>query len=317
MTQSNGTQGNAVAAVAIEKAKPKTPTQILNAEFTKWKPTLEAILPKHLNADRIIKMAVSAYMRSDDLQKCTVTSVIKAVIQAAELGLEVGSLLGESYLLPFNTTVKVRDGNVFKDQKVTIATLVPGYKGLLKLARQSGEVSSISAYVVDEADAFQVTLGLNPDIQHTPNYDKRTGTLKAVYCVVRFKDGGLHFDVMTKGEVDAIRARSKSGGNGPWVTDFSAMAVKTVIKRTLKMVPLSPEKAQVAMAIAADNAAETGEAFNTEMTEQLDMVEQPAQLVSNVETSRTSKLNVTLAGKVADAEFDAITGEVFSTKEGN
>jgi recombination protein RecT len=307
VTNTNGTAKDA-SGKALAKPAPIT---ILRAEFEKWKPTLKAVLPKHLDADRIIKMATAAFLRSEDLQKCTVVSIIKATIVAAELGLEPGGLLGECYLVPFNNKKKVRDGNVWKDVPVTEATLIPGYKGLIKLARQSGDISTISAYVVDEADAFHVELGLEPKLTHVPNMSNKTGNAKAFYCVVKFKDGGFHFEVMTKAEVDAIRARSKASGSGPWTTDYGWMGRKTVIKQALKMVTLSSEKPQVAIAVAADNSAEMGEVFSTETTDALTGEEAPQQLVQATE-SRTSRLADTLASKVVDAEFDSETGEVKS-----
>jgi recombination protein RecT len=289
----------------------QTPIAILRTEFEKWKPTLKAVLPKHLDADRVIKMATASFIRSDAIQKCTISSVIKATVMAAELGLEPGSLLGECYLVPFQATRRVRDGNQWKEIKVDEATLIPGYKGLIKLARQSGDVSTISAYAVDTADEFEVELGLDPTIRHKFNCDKKNGVLRAAYMTVKFKDGGSHFDVMTKSEIDTIMARSasvKAGVKSPWTTDYFEMAKKTVIKRGLKMVTLSPERQQLAVAIAADNAAEAGEIFVTEISETVDGDASP-QLTDGVE-SRTAKLSTKLAANVVDGEFDPDTGEV-------
>ena len=69
-----------------------------------------------------------------------------------------------------------------------------------------------------------------------------------VYMVAHFNDGGHYIDVMTKGEVDAIRKRSKSPEYGPWSTDYEAMAMKSVIRRAFKFMPVSVEAAEGAAA---------------------------------------------------------------------
>lgn len=300
---------------AIEKRKP-TGGELLHAEFQKWKPTLKALLPNHLDPERIIKMAMGAYMRSEHLQKCTLSSVVKATIMAAELGLEPGGLLGEAYLVPFNNTKKFKDGNVWKERKVTEATLIPGYKGLVKLARQTGDIASVYACLVDESErrGFQVILGTERKIKHEMDLTAdRTGEVFAVYAVIKFKDGSEHFEVMTKSEVDAIRARAKASDSGPWETDYGWMAKKTVLKQALKLVTLSPEKPGLATATAADDAAESGQAFNTDLTAEFEVIEEavasptetqvaqlqekPAQHVNG--GGRTAELANKLGGGVA------------------
>lgn len=231
-----------------------TPARQLATTFEQWKPTLRAILPRHLDADRIIKIAVSSFARNPTLQQCSLGSVIQAVIVAAELGLEPGSYSGEAYLVPFKGK----------------ATLIPGYKGLIKLAKQHGDVVSVSAYCVDESDLFEVELGLEPRIVHKPNLTGRTGKLKAVYAIARMKDGGFAFDFMLPAEVEAIRIRSRGGSSGPWQTDYHEMAKKTVIKRMLKLLPMSAERPELATAIAASYAGETGDVVLTPTAEMIE-----------------------------------------------
>lgn len=319
----NGNGNKPAAAAAIEKRKP-TGGELLHQEFQKWKPTLKALLPAHLDAERIIKMAMGAYLRSDLLQKCTLSSVVKATIMAAELGLEPGGLLGEAYLVPFNNTKKFRDGNVWKERKVMEATLIPGYKGLVKLARQTGDIASVYACLVDESEArtFSVALGTTRCIKHDMDLSsERSGKVFAAYAVVKFKDGSEHFEVMTKPEIDAIRARSKASEAGPWETDYGWMAKKTVLKQTLKLVTLSTDRPSLAVAAAADDAAEAGQAFNTELTAEFEVVEdslsppddasppqlQAAPTTMAVQGARTAELAAKLGGT---PPHDPKTGEL-------
>lgn len=191
-------------------------------------PSIQAVLPKHVTVERLTKIALSATARQPALLACSKISLVKAVMQGAELGLEAGGLLGEAYLVPF------------KDE----ATLIVGYRGLVKLARQSGLLTSIEAYVVQARDFFELEYGLEPKLSHKPFMTGDRGDVVAVYAIARFKDGGRQVDVMTKSEVDAIRERSAAAKSGPWVTDYAEMAKKTVVRRLCKYLPLSPELAK-------------------------------------------------------------------------
>ncbi len=206
----------------------KDKTQTIKDLLEKAGPSIAAVLPKHLTLERMTKVALSSVARNPALLACTPLSLVKAVMQGAELGLEVGGLLGEAYLV------------AYKDQVV----LIPGYRGLVKLARQSGTLSSIEAHVVCERDTFELEYGLDPKLVHRPAMTGDPGPVIAAYAIARFKDGGRQVDVMTRHEVDAIRGRSAAATSGPWVTDYAEMAKKTVVRRLCKYLHLSPELAR-------------------------------------------------------------------------
>jgi len=224
-----------------------TKQQNLKELFEKSKGAIAAVLPKHVTADRLMKIALSLTSKDGNLLACNQMSVLRCVVGAASVGLEVGGLLGEAYLVPFKGE----------------CTLIIGYKGLIKLARQSGEIKSIRARVVYKSDEFQVEYGLRETITHKPNLesqDLKDEDIIAVYAVAEYKDGEPQFEVMTRAQVDKIRGRSASANSGPWVTDYAEMAKKTVIRRLSKVMPLSPEKAQAyTQAIAHENASDNGE----------------------------------------------------------
>jgi recombination protein RecT len=162
-------------------------------------------------------------------------------VQSVELGLEPGSAIGEGYLVPF------------KDQ----CTFIPGYRGLISLAFRSGHVKSVSAFCVYQGDHFEFELGLEPKIKHIPKMDAERDVkdITFAYAIVELKDGGRVYDVMSRGEVDKIRARSKASQNGPWVTDFAEMARKTVTRRCLKYAPMSVEMSK---ALSLEDSIDTG-----------------------------------------------------------
>jgi len=201
------------------------------------KGNIQQVAAKHMTADRMIKIVLGAASRKPQLLECTPLSIVKAVLISAELGLEPESSLGDYYLVPF------RNNKV--NPPVMEAQGIIGYRGLINLARRSGQISNLYAYPVFQGDEFSVELGLEPKLIHNPNWEKDNredpAKLIFVYAVARLKDGTVEFEVMSRREVDGIRARSRSGQSGPWVTDYIQMATKCPIRRLCKRLPLSPE----------------------------------------------------------------------------
>lgn len=200
---------------------------------------LAVALPKHLTADRMIRVTLTTLRRNPALQRCSVPSFLGAVFRAAQLGLEIDSGLGHAYLIPYREE----------------ATLVIGYQGLLDLVRRSGQVSTIYAREVYEGDVFSYSFGLEPKLEHVPGDACNPDGITHVYAVARLRDGGVQYEVMRRSEVEAIRKRSRAGASGPWVTDYAMMARKTVLRRLCKLLPLSIEAQR---AVTLDEAPDAG-----------------------------------------------------------
>lgn len=217
---------------------------------------IKAALPRHMTPERLARIVTTEIRKTPKLAECTPVSFFGAVIQCAQLGLEPGNALGHAYILPYDK--RVMEGNQWKTA-YTEAQLIIGYRGMIDLARRSGQIISIDARAVYEGDKFDCRLGLDPHIEHEPDWNNANradpAKLQFVYAVAKLKDGGIQFDVMSRAEIDAIRARSKASGNGPWKTDYSAMALKTVVRRLFKFLPVSIE---IQMAVGLDERAEAG-----------------------------------------------------------
>ena len=233
---------NALRAAAT--GEQQNPVTVFRSFLEKQKPQLAAALPKHVSPDRMIRLACTEFAKNPLLQKCTPVSVFGAIIQASQLGLEIG-VLGQAYLVPYRNN----KNNTYEAQ------FIPGYKGLIGLARRSGEVTSIETNIVYSGDRFDLKLGLDTNVDHVPNLDGDRGTPRLVYGVAKFRDGGYHFEWMTMGEVNKIRARSKASSNGPSVTDYEQKVRKTLIRRMSNYLPMSIELQQ---AIQIGDAAEEG-----------------------------------------------------------
>lgn len=221
----------------------------------KIKEQMALALPKHMTADRLARIALTEIRKVPALARCDQTSFLGAIMQCAQLGLEPGGTLGHAYLLPFENRKK----------GITEVQFIVGYRGMLDLARRSGQIISIEARAVYAADRFHVALGLNPDLTHEPDWEAaERGPLRFVYAVAKLKDGGTQFEVMSRAEIERVRSQSKAGQNGPWVTHFDEMAKKTVIRRLFKYLPVSIE---LATAVGLDEQSEAGQHQDNPLTD--------------------------------------------------
>lgn len=214
----------------------KKPTLRERLESDEFKHEIARALPGHMKPDRMIRVAVTTMLRVPKLAKCDQASFFNAMLTLSQLGLEPDGR--HAHLIPFEN----RKAGIVECQ------LIIDYKGLVKLIMQIGQVSRIHADVVREEDEFEYDRG--SVTKHKPNFRVARGKVYAVYCIITMKDGTEKCEVMTRDDVEAIRKRSRSGSNGPWVTDWDEMAKKTVFRRASKWVPISSEK--VALALEVD-----------------------------------------------------------------
>lgn len=251
-------ESNAVAAAApAQVAKPQAPVESVSAFVKKNRQAIADALPNiGLTAEAVARTALSQVYKNPQLSMCDHVSLMRAIIEAASLGLSFA--LGRAYLVPFNN--KLTDPVTGRESWRMEAQFMPGYQGLVDLVRRSASVKTVAASAVYEGDTFSYSTGLTDDtFQHVSLTDPDASKLTHAYCIIRFLDGGYQFVVLTRKQIDAVRERSKAKSKGPWVTDYDAMAIKTAVKRCTKLCPASIE---LARAIELDNAAEIGERQN-------------------------------------------------------
>lgn len=218
---------NSVALVRAELMAPA-----MTAQF-------QMALPPHVKVERFQRVIVTAVQQNMDLLNCDRRSLFGECMKAAQLGLLTDGFLGEAYLICGYT----------KAGKV--AQMRVGYKGLMKLARQSGEISNIYAEAVFSNDRFKYALGLNRTLVHVPEQKGPRGDLTHVYAVAKWRDGSdPDFIVMTRAEIEEVRDTKSDGWKAykankikstPWATDFVPMAKKTAIRALCKLLPQSPD----------------------------------------------------------------------------
>jgi recombination protein RecT len=192
---------------------------------------IKKALPSVLTPERFTRMVLSAISSTPELGKCTPQSFLGAMMNAAQLGLEPNTPLGQAYILPYKN-----HGNLEAQFQI-------GYKGLIDLAYRSGEVEVIQSHVVYENDEFECEYGINTKLSHKPASSNRGNPIK-VYAIFRTKSGGYGFEVMSMDDVKRHAEKySKAYGSSfsPWKSNFEEMAKKTVLKRVLKYAPLKSD----------------------------------------------------------------------------
>jgi recombination protein RecT len=265
--------------------------------ITKFKAEIERALPKHLNPDRMCRIALTEFRKNKKLADCDPRSVFAAVIQSAQLGLEVG-LMGEASLVPFDTECQ----------------LIPGYTGLMKLARNTGKVKDIYAHEVMENDEFELTFGLERTLRHVPlkgsggfpANDEKRGPVVGYYAVAVLSDGSTTFQAMSIQEVEKIRNASrgyisakKYSKKSPWDTYPVEMGKKTVIRRLCKYLPKSPELAE---ALALDTAVEVTGKQSLTVDDAINGTWSPDYTETiDIEASEPKDLKAKLKAKLSDA----------------
>lgn len=199
-------------------------------------------LPRHIKPEKFVRVYLAAMTNSPKLFECTPESLYLTALRAASMGLELdGGVLGQAYPVPYWNN---------RERRLE-CQLIPGYRGLIKLARNSGAVADVWAEVVFEKDTFDYELGLEPSLKHKRNDSVADpGAMIYAYAVARFKDGERKFVVMNRAEIERIRnassSKSKSGEVfGPWVDHPGEMWKKTAIRRLCKTLPLSVEVAEL------------------------------------------------------------------------
>lgn len=184
-------------------------------------------LPKHMSADRMARVAITALTKTPKLADCEPASFFRCLLDLSAMGLEPDGK--KAHLIPFEN----------KKRGVVECQLIVGFQGYLDLAYRSGMIASVHCDVFCEGEEFVENLG--KVLVHRIDRSKPRVKPIGAYCVVTFKDGTEKHEVMGRHEIEDVRKSSRSGNSGPWVTHWNEMAKKTVFRRVSKWLPTSPE----------------------------------------------------------------------------
>ena len=209
---------------SVQKAEKNDIRSLIQSDA--YKKQFAMVLPKHMTADRMARVALTALLKTPKLTQCTPASLMQCLLDCSSYGLEPDGR--KAHLIPYGDK----------------CTLIIDYKGIAELVLRSGQVSFIHADVVCENDEFEENLG--QVVKHKINRREPRGEPYAVYTLVRMKDGTESFNVMGKHEVEEIRDRFSAGWkrdkvSSPWATAPGEAWKKTCFRRHSKWLPLSAE----------------------------------------------------------------------------
>ena len=202
----------------------------------------QSVLPINANTQQFVNACLIAVQDNNKLQQCNPKSLIKAMMESARFGLEPNSPLMEAALVPYG-----------KDVQFLIE-----YRGMLKLAWNSGMIKMIDADVICENDKYEYVKGYNPNFYHKPLVTGERGEPIAYYAYAKLNNGGDTLCLMSKQEiVDHMKkfAKGYNSTTSPWKTNFDAMAKKTVLRQLIdKQLPKSTTKESLILSSAVGNS---------------------------------------------------------------
>jgi recombination protein RecT len=218
-----------------------SPVAAFSRLLDRMKPQMAMALPKHMSADRMARLALTAFSTSRDLQICKPDSILASLMTATQLGLEPG-INGQGYLIAYKG----------------ICTFVPGWKGLVDLVARAGR-ATVWTGAVYPGDKFDYQLGDEPFCRHKP--EDGDGEFSHVYAIGRVRDAQMPvIEVWTRGKVQKhLTQYNKVGGKHYAMANennFEMYARKVALLQVLKYMPSSIE---LANALAVSHAAESGQ----------------------------------------------------------
>lgn len=194
--------------------------------------------------ETMIRLALYESSKEKWMKDVAPETVYASLIIAAQLGLEPSGARGEAYLVPFKGK----------------CTLMPGYRGLVKLALRSGAVKSIRSRIVYEGDEFLVEYGSTEKLHHVPKMDRviaegETPRIIAAYAIADLADGTQQFEVLDGWQLDKVRAASMQANGPAWQAWAEEMYRKAPVRRLAKYLPLGDDYFKAA---AIDELQEAG-----------------------------------------------------------
>jgi|GEM_PF-729194 len=229
------------ARVQEAQAVKVDPQRTVRAWLQQVEPELRRAVPRGVDAARIVRLALTEIRRNPQLALCTRDSLLGAVMWSAQLGLEIGAPLGQSFIVPY------------RNHGTLEAQWVLGYTGALALIYRSPRVRDIYVGTVREGDLFTYRRGIEDVLVHEPAGFDETRPVTAYYLMVRFQDGGHYIAVMTPAEIERRRKKALRGAprSGAWLEWPEEMERKTLVRAHYRYLPMD---VQTQRAFAADEA---------------------------------------------------------------
>lgn len=261
------------------------------AAIQKSRDRFQQVAESTVNYERESVFAMQALMKTDfSMQTANKNpmSVHLAMVNVASTGLTLNPAYGYAYLVP-------RDGAIYLDIS---------YKGLLKIATDTGAIRWGRAELVYDGDEFIYNgPAKEPEHRSHPFKRKDDDQVIGVYCIAKTSDGDILTEVMDINELEKIRGKSMAYAkkkSGPWLEWFGEMARKAVIKRAQKTWPHTERAEKLMEAIEVANAGEGGYDLEADVVKMVSE-KQAAAIRDNAEAA-----GVDIAGILALLDVESV-----------
>lgn len=206
----------------------------------KFKPQMALALPKHLNPDRMARLALTAFSTTPALQDCDPKSIAASIMTAGQLGLEP-NVNGQGFLVPYGRTCQ----------------FVPGWKGLVDLVSRSGR-GTVYTGVIFSDQKYTFTDGARRDlVVHNETELDAPEDITHAYAIGWVN--GASMPIIELWSVSKIRKHrdkyNKQGKKHYSFREWEAYCRKIPLLQVLKYMPASVEMQN---AISISDAAESG-----------------------------------------------------------
>lgn len=259
---------------------------------------------KVMKPDDMVRLTLMAASRNQDLFRCSQDSIVRALLDAATLGVKPGGLLGRGYLVPrFNGKLQIHE-----------CSFDPGWRGLVDIARRSGVLKRIEAHVAFRDEKFVVRMAPFTTIEHEPRPDLTPEQTKydcivAAYAVAELTDGATQVEVVWKRDLDKIKNVSKAK-SGPWFDWPGEQARKSAVRRLCKYLPFEPESDMGRAIEMSDRSDQVIDVDGEEMTPS-----EPPKTATEQASSIAERVRQRSAPAAQPQEADPETGEIPMTDE--
>jgi recombination protein RecT len=279
-----------------EVTKQPNAITVFSGFMEKLKPQMALALPKHLTADRMTRLALTAFSTSPALQKCEPKSIAASIMTAGQLGLEPG-VNGAGYLIPYGQN----------------CTFVPGWKGLVDLVSRSGRGTVFTGVIFRDQD-YTFTDGARRDLViHNETDMDHPDDITHAYAVGWVKDAAMPIiELWRVSKIVKHRDNyNKVGSKHYSFRDWEMYCRKVPLLQVLKYMPCSVE---VSNAIAISHASESGRGATIENGIVIDMDEIPDTTPATGASTIKPPAPKPPAAKTAEpaAKPQESTGEVLS-----
>ena len=221
--------------VQTEERKPH-PLVVMKEQIEQRESEFARALPAHIPVERFKRVVLTAVQNNPDLLAADRQSFFNSCMRSAQDGLLPDGRDGA--IVIYNTKEK-RDG---RDVWVKKAQWMPMVFGILKKIRNSGELAAITARVVYAGDKFRYWVDDSGEhVEYEPADNPDTNVIRRVFAMAKTKDGELYVEPMTVDQIEKVRAVSRAKDTGPWKDWWDQMAIKTVLRRLAKRLPMSSD----------------------------------------------------------------------------